>query len=410
MDLDPPPTAQRRPREPRPNRLHERRSRHCYGDHRRGASERKPCDSRFTCVEPTVPGAGALRVDAESTAVIEHRECVIERTLPATRVVAIDRDMTHRREEPPGNPAFDATAREVFLLCQEHHLTRGDDGDEYGVEERQVIAGKDDGPARRDVLATCHPWPDEQPHEQGDSELENAVGHASIVPMAQAALIIVRFVLLGAGTWGLARTFTNGDPLHELVFFTTQSNLILAVVTLVALVTALVPALQRRTTVDGRPWWDTPGGVVARGAATLWICITGLVYHTLLSGPFAMAGSDVEPWALTSILMHTVTPVLAFVDWVLTGQSARTLRWRWSAWWLGYPLAYLAFALIRGLFVSEYPYPFVDVAELGYGGVTVMSIGLCLVFWLLGLAVIGLGRLGARLRGVGALSDQLQTS
>jgi len=202
------------------------------------------------------------------------------------------------------------------------------------------------------------------------------------------AVALYRLAIVVAAAVGLVKTFVDvetGSILNPLVYFTVQSNIILAAVMLVAV---------------ARPrWWDTTRGTVVVGAATLWISVTGIVYHTLLAGPFAMSGADTDPNTLDSIMLHTVTPLMAIVGWLLLGRAQRTLSWRWAATWLVYPLGYLAFALIRGLSTHDYPYPFVNVTKLGYGGVTLMSLALCVAFWALGLAVIALGRLGVRLRG-----------
>ncbi|MEV0131549.1 Pr6Pr family membrane protein [Dactylosporangium sp. NPDC050688] len=163
--------------------------------------------------------------------------------------------------------------------------------------------------------------------------------------------------------------YTQGDG-GVFVYFTVQSSVIIAVVSAVA------------------AWRPVPGWV--RGAATLYSCITGTVYHSLLANPaspFHVADSGAH--APHNILLHTVTPILAAVTWLLVDREP--VRWWYAAVWLGYPLAYLAFALIRGEIVDRYPYPFVDAGELGYGGVAVAALGFTVAFFLLGLLLIGLG-------------------
>ncbi|TVQ16682.1 MAG: hypothetical protein EA364_00100, partial [Balneolaceae bacterium] len=51
--------------------------------------------------------------------------------------------------------------------------------------------------------------------------------------------------------------------------------------------------------------------------------------------------------------------------------------------WLLYPVLYLLFILIIGNFSGFYPYPFLDVAELGIGKVMVISFYLLIVMSLL---------------------------
>ncbi|MFI7488992.1 Pr6Pr family membrane protein [Micromonospora echinaurantiaca] len=143
-------------------------------------------------------------------------------------------------------------------------------------------------------------------------------------------------------------------------------------------------------------WRGTPGPPPAvKGAVTLYITITGVVYHLLLANPaspFAMAQPDRAPGeALGNQLLHTVVPLLALADWALLDRRGR-LRLRHPLYWLAFPLGYLGFALLRGLVVHRYPYPFLDAATSGYPGVVVNAVGFAVAFWLLGLLLVGVDR------------------
>jgi hypothetical protein len=70
--------------------------------------------------------------------------------------------------------------------------------------------------------------------------------------------------------------------------------------------------------------------------------------------------------------------------------------------WLTYPLAYLAFVLVRGAIGYGYPYPFLDAGSLGYGAVAVVALALLVVFSLLGLLVIAVGRAASRVQAPAA--------
>lgn len=171
---------------------------------------------------------------------------------------------------------------------------------------------------------------------------------------------------------------TGGNP-NSFIYFTVQSN------ALVAIVFALA--------ASGR------ASVPLRGAVTLYIAITGTVYHLVLTNP-ASPFSMVDPGAGTwhNFLLHTVTPLLAAVDWLVL--TRKPLRWWYAAAWLAYPLAYSAFALTRGAIVHKYPYPFIDADKLGYGGVTVSIVVFGGLFFLLGLVLIGLGTLAGKVRPI----------
>jgi hypothetical protein len=193
-------------------------------------------------------------------------------------------------------------------------------------------------------------------------------------------LALWRAVAAAIALTGVAMLFVieHGGP-GEFVMFTTQSN------TLVGCC-FLWGALAH--------YWRTPP-VLVRGAVTLYIMITFLVFHLVLANPSSgFSDGSVHVGSTQNILLHTVTPLLALADWLLI--RAERPRWRWAALWLAYPLAYLAFVLVRGVLVHRYPYPFLDVASIGYGGVAEVSVVLLIVFWLLGLGVVGAGRLGRR--------------
>ncbi|MFG2037254.1 Pr6Pr family membrane protein [Dactylosporangium sp. NPDC048998] len=180
-------------------------------------------------------------------------------------------------------------------------------------------------------------------------------------------------------------TWSHGDW-GVFVYFTVQSSVIIALVSAVAVFRA-VPA-------------------PVRGAATLYSCITGTVYHALLANPSSpFYQEDSGAHSVHNLLLHTVTPILAAVTWLLVERER--VRWWYATVWLAYPLAYLVFALIRGVFVHEYPYPFIDVNTQHAGGVTVNSLGFTVAFFLLGMLLIGLGTLLRRaLPGRAAASDQ----
>ncbi|WBB69927.1 Pr6Pr family membrane protein [Micromonospora sp. WMMD812] len=149
-----------------------------------------------------------------------------------------------------------------------------------------------------------------------------------------------------------------------------------------------------------RAWRDRPDPPPAlTGAVTLYITITGVVYHLVLANPaspFAIPQPDrALGEALGNQFLHTVVPMLAIANWALVDRRGR-LRPRYAAWWLAFPLGYLAFALLRGLVVHGYPYPFLDAGELGYGGVALSAAFFAVTFWLLGLLFVGADRLLAR--------------
>ncbi|WP_199723389.1 Pr6Pr family membrane protein [Micromonospora sp. CV4] len=198
----------------------------------------------------------------------------------------------------------------------------------------------------------------------------------------RAAAAVLRLVVVLSVLAGIVLTALGPATVTGLLpYFTIQSNV-------------AVGALAGYAGLSA--WRDRPDPPSAlRGAVTLYITITGVVYHLVLANPaspFAMAQPDrAVGEALGNQLLHTVVPLLAVADWVLFDQRGR-LRPRYAAWWLAFPLGYLGFALLRGLVVHAYPYPFLDVGELGYDGVAISAVFLAIAFWLLGLLLVGIDR------------------
>jgi hypothetical protein len=109
-------------------------------------------------------------------------------------------------------------------------------------------------------------------------------------------------------------------------------------------------------------WRDRPDPPSAlKGAVTLYITITGVVYHLVLANPtspFAMVQPDrALGESAGNQFLHTIVPLLAVADWVLRPGPAPPAAWRlaaglrWRTW----------AAQVRGLSCS--PYPFIDAGQ-----------------------------------------------
>ena len=161
-------------------------------------------------------------------------------------------------------------------------------------------------------------------------------------------------------------------------FFTIQSNL-LGVAVLFLLV--LVPRSRRTPLFDG-----------ARSGVVLYMALVGVVFALLLSGLQEELQTTV-PWV--DFVVHKLMPVVLVVDWLLDPPRQRLPWWTVPAW-LSFPFLWLSYTLVRGEAEDWYPYPFVDVAKLGYDGVLARSVGLTAGFALAGAAVLWLGNRRAR--------------
>lgn len=157
-------------------------------------------------------------------------------------------------------------------------------------------------------------------------------------------------------------------------YFTIQSNIAIAL----AFALTLVAAARRKR-----------GAVLLsgfRGAATVYIATTGVVYNTLLVGA---AVSNTVPWS--NDVLHRWVPLYAVLDWLLFSDRARLLlRHVW--WFLLYPAVWLVVVLIRGATDGWVPYPFLDPSQ-GYGVVALYCLGVAVFIGLMGILVVGMSRL-----------------
>ncbi|MBC7306795.1 MAG: Pr6Pr family membrane protein [Dietzia sp.] len=165
---------------------------------------------------------------------------------------------------------------------------------------------------------------------------------------------------------------------HEITRFTNQANLMLAVVMIWAALASL--GLFRQP-----PAWFKVGVLML-------LSVTGLVVFFIL-GPES-PDAPVRFLGLTQgTIEHQITPVLALVDFLVLDQHRR-LRWSAPVIWLGYMLAYVAFALIRAelIAVPHYEYSFINLVDLGWGGLARNVVGLSVGFAVLGLVYVAIDR------------------
>ena len=149
-------------------------------------------------------------------------------------------------------------------------------------------------------------------------------------------------------------------------FFTITTNLLVAVVfTAIAASKAVAP------------------GVV--GGTTLSILLVGVIYGLLLRGLQELSGGSL----LANTLLHVVTPILVPLFWLAFVGKGRLTR-RDPLQWAIYPLAYLIYILARGAVTGRYPYPFINVTQLGWPRTALNAILISAGFLLAGYALVAL--------------------
>ena len=159
-----------------------------------------------------------------------------------------------------------------------------------------------------------------------------------------------------------------------LSFFTIQSNILSA---LIMLGTAICLAANKwSSAIDNY-----------RGAATLYMTITGITYFLLLRGIEDQLQTPL-PWV--NIVLHYAFPIAILIDWFIS-PLARKISFRQTLVWLLFPVAYVIYSLIRGPIVDWYPYPFLDPADGGYVKVLIVSLGIAVIA-LIGARVLAMNK------------------
>jgi hypothetical protein len=135
-------------------------------------------------------------------------------------------------------------------------------------------------------------------------------------------------------------------------------------------------------------WLVQPESVTAIAASML---IVGLVYNLVLRSLWQPTG-----WQrIADELLHVVMPLLGLGFWWLA-TAGHQVGARRLITWLLYPLGYLAYALARGAIDGRYPYPFLQVATLGYPRVLINAAGVACIFALAGGVMFAIARWRAR--------------
>jgi hypothetical protein len=195
---------------------------------------------------------------------------------------------------------------------------------------------------------------------------------AYLFAVLRLAIVVLVAVAIVATFFDTATRATI-NPFNFFGFFTMQSNIITAVILLLA---ALATFMGRR---------QSPALVLARACATTYIVIVGIVYNTLLAGLEGGISLDWANWVL-----HVAFPIYAALDWILFGDHD-TVPWKHLWVVLSYPVVWIIVVLIRGATDGWVPYPFLDPAQ-GYGVVALYCISIFALTAIVGAVVFALSR------------------
>ena len=135
----------------------------------------------------------------------------------------------------------------------------------------------------------------------------------------------------------------------------------------------------------GRDQLDKAGLLTA---ITVYITIVGLVYQVLLRHIWQPTGLQM----VVDELLHSVNPLLVISYWYLF-EKKFFVHYKEVFKWMIYPVVYLVYILTRGSFSGFYPYPFINVSEIGISQTLLNGLFLLLFFYAVSVLFIFIGRM-----------------
>jgi len=191
-----------------------------------------------------------------------------------------------------------------------------------------------------------------------------------------AAGLVLQFVLSmqaylanGRDIFGALGTF--------FAYYTILTNIVLVLIYLSEVLPAAGLALFRHPVLRGM--------MAANIALVALYVFFVLRFLATLDGLFLLADN----------ILHYLCPVLYLLWWLVAQQHGR-LRWANLPAMLAPTLVYFLYAMARGAWVQEYPYPILNAIKLGYGQVLLNALYMTAGLAVLTLCVIALDGLLAR--------------
>ncbi|MGE7137108.1 Pr6Pr family membrane protein [Luteibacter sp. NPDC031894] len=189
-----------------------------------------------------------------------------------------------------------------------------------------------------------------------------------VAAVAWPALVLQYWLLVWSDSLGAV-------TVRYFSFFTILSNLLVALVAASAAMGGNWAPLR---------FLRTPR---VRGLAALCIAVTGLVYVVVLRSLWHPMG----PQLIADRSLHYVVPVL-YLLWWFTLLPHGALGWRDALRWLWFPSMFALWTFARGALVNEYPYPFLDVGQLGYPAALLNAALVAALFLALGLGFVAVDK------------------
>lgn len=169
--------------------------------------------------------------------------------------------------------------------------------------------------------------------------------------------LLFKIIIVIVSGIGLFLNFKLLTVRDSIIYFTIQSNLLCFIFYLITVILMFNKKIKKNDMY-----------YILKGMATMAITITFFVYWLVLSsgaGMEAYIGHDLENY-----LVHLFTPLLVIFDYIVFGEKGNLKKnypFIWSFVLIAYTLFDIIYVMFGGTFAGgvKYPYPYMNVEELG---------------------------------------------
>lgn len=127
-----------------------------------------------------------------------------------------------------------------------------------------------------------------------------------------------------------------------------------------------------------KPYYNSQAMTVLRMDGVIGVIITGLVYNISLR---AIHHPELLLLKITNECLHVIVPLLGVVGWLLFDPRRRVTK-RSIFYAAIPPLIYVLYTFLRGALTGFYPYPLLNVGQIGYLHATLNTSLVAIVFLL----------------------------
>lgn len=194
--------------------------------------------------------------------------------------------------------------------------------------------------------------------------------------VAQIVYYSIYLTIAVFGLLGSLGYFSKSFSTDFYVFYTNLSNYFCMVMIIIQLVKRVKNKTNEAT--------DTAPRI--KFISVIMILVTFLVYNILLAKDSSAAEYFLSPG---NLIMHLILPILYILDWVLFYTHGKT-KWYYPLISTILPLGYVVWIVVRSFILKGatwttiYPYFFLNIEKLGWGGFFAWVFGLVAIFIAIG--------------------------